>query len=87
MVMIYRVEIEKPAAKVLAKIATRDRVRITQRIYALAVDPRPAGCVNLQDCDGYRIRVGNYRVIYEVGDSIHIVAVTTIGHRREVYEK
>lgn len=83
--MTYRVEIRKSAAKALARIATKDRGRIAEAIKALANDPRPAGCKAMQDREGYRIRVGNYRVLYTVDDQVHVVDVISIGHRREIY--
>ena len=52
----------------------------------LAGTPRPSGCKKLHGADDtYRIRVGDYRIIYSVDDSIHIVAIERIRHRREVY--
>ena len=52
----------------------------------LEQDPRPLGCKKLKGRDAYRIRIGDYRVIYEIQDGKLIVTVITIGHRREVYE-
>jgi mRNA interferase RelE/StbE len=52
----------------------------------LELDPRPLGCKKLKGRDAYRIRIGDYRVIYEINDGRLIVTVVTIGHRREVYE-
>ena len=52
----------------------------------LELDPRPSGCKKLKGRDAYRIRIGDYRVIYEIQDSRLMVTVITIGHRREVYE-
>lgn len=84
--MTYRVTITKPATKALAKINQRDRGRIAEAIRSLADDPRPAGCKSLTNRDGYRIRIGTYRVIYRVADDVQIVTVTKVGHRREVYQ-
>lgn len=86
MVMTYRVEIAKPAARNLRRIHRTDRARIMQAIESLADDPRPAGTKNLQGMSGYRIRVGNYRIIYHVDDTVRVVAVTRVAHRREVYQ-
>jgi mRNA interferase RelE/StbE len=52
----------------------------------LEQDPRPPGCKKLKGRDAWRIRIGDYRVIYEINDGHLIVTVITIGHRREVYE-
>jgi mRNA interferase RelE/StbE len=59
--------------------------RIVEKIEALADDPRPAGSVKLTGHGAYRIRVGDYRVIYAVADDQLVVLVVEVGHRREVY--
>jgi len=81
----YEIEYETGAAKAIAKMERSIRVRIYAAVDALAVDPRPAGAVKLTGKDGYRIRVGNYRIVYTVADSIRVVTVTRVAHRREVY--
>ena len=63
----------------------RDRVR--KSIDALGSDPRPAGTVKLAGRDDYRIRVGDYRIVYAVDDAEHFVIVAHIAHRREVYRR
>ena len=60
--------------------------RIEDKMMELEQDPRPAGCKKLKGRDDYRIRIGDYLVIYEIQDGKLIVTVITIGHRREVYE-
>lgn len=83
----YSIEIETSAAKSLARIEQPFRDKISAGIDALAADPRPHGCVKLSGrTDAYRIRVGNYRVVYTVNDGIRIVRVEKIAHRREVYK-
>lgn len=82
----YKVEIEASAVKALMAINRPDQVKISQKIGALALDPRPAGVVKLTGVEGWRIRVGNYRVIYIIEDTVRIVTVTRIGHRRNIYE-
>ncbi len=86
-VTTYQVTIERTALRALERIERRDRDRITDAIRGLATDPRPAGCVALQGRAGYRIRVGSYRVVYEVDDGVRIVTVAKVGHRRDVYER
>lgn len=82
----YHVEIETSAVKALAKIAKPYRARIATAIAGLATDPRPNGCTKLSGTtDAYRIRIGDYRVVYTVSDSVRIVRVERIAHRREVY--
>lgn len=86
--MIYHVEIELAAAKQLSKIDRQFQARIYRAAMSLGVDPRPSGCVKLSGMsDVWRIRVGNYRIVYVVADSINIVTVTRIGRRRDIYER
>lgn len=59
--------------------------RIDNAIEALGSEPRPYNCKKLKDHDAWRIRVGEYRVIYEINDAAQMVVVVQIGHRREVY--
>lgn len=82
---MFTVEIETSALKVLSRIDLADRRRISERIRELAEDPRPSGVVKLTGVDGWRLRVGNYRIVYVIDDVAAIVTVTRIGHRREVY--
>jgi mRNA interferase RelE/StbE len=71
----------------LDRLASPTRRRVTKSILALAINPRPAGCRKLAGGEeDWRIRVGDYRVIYQVADSIRIVRITRVHHRREVYK-
>lgn len=84
----YHIVIELKAAKALTKIHPQYQSRIANAIDALSVEPRPDGCVKLTGTtNAYRVRVGDYRVVYEVADSINIVTVTRIGHRKDIYER
>ncbi len=83
----YRIEIKKSAAKELKKITNKDRERIIERIQGLAQDPRPVGSKKLSGEEKYRIRLGDYRILYQVFDDIVLVVVVKIGHRRDVYKK
>ena len=83
--MTYRVEILRSAQKQLAKVDRQDQSRIISAIRALADEPRPSGCKKLSGRPAWRIRVGMYRVIYEIHDDLLRVLVVAIGHRREVY--
>ena len=88
--MAYHVEIEASAAQALVKLARGNRgmaKRINRAIRGLAENPRPQGAVKLTSREGYRVRVGDYRVVYQITDSIRIVTVVRIGHRRDVYER
>jgi mRNA interferase RelE/StbE len=83
---MYQVVIEKQAQKQLAKISPPDYAKIVAALKDLANDPRPFGYKKLKGRPGYRIRVGDYRIIYQVKDNILTVFVLIIGHRRDVYE-
>lgn len=84
--MSYRVEISRRAAKSLRALPRKEQQRIRAVIDLLAENPRPPGCVALAGEDrAYRVRSGDYRVVYEVYDDRLIVQVVRLGHRREVY--
>lgn len=85
----YRILIKKSAAKELESIGgKKDRERIAQRILALADDPRPPGVEKLSGTsEKYRIRQGNFRVLYEIQDDALIVSVVKVGDRKEIYRK
>ena len=69
----------------LKEIPKQDVQRILERIDALRDDPHPPGSVKLSGKEYYRIRQGNYRVVYEVQDTRLVVIVIKVGHRREIY--
>jgi mRNA interferase RelE/StbE len=81
----YTVEILRAAQTQLAKIAKQDRGRIIAAIRSLANVPRPHGCKKLSGRSAWRIRVGTYRVLYEIHDDRLVVVVITLGHRKDVY--
>jgi mRNA interferase RelE/StbE len=81
----YKLLIKPSAAKELEAVPKKDRQRIVTKIRNLAVEPRPLGCERLSGHDVYRVRQGNYRVLYTVQDADLIVVIVMIGHRREVY--
>ena len=82
----YRIEIAATAEKQLKKIRREDEVRILRSISLLASEPRPGGCRKMSGYDDiYRIRVGNYRVIYEIDGKRIVVIILKIGHRKDVY--
>jgi mRNA interferase RelE/StbE len=83
----YQVVVSKPAAKEIEKLPADVVQRIIPQIAALADDPRPAGCIKLKgEKDLYRIRSGDYRVVYAVEDAVLVVDVRRVAHRREVYD-
>jgi mRNA interferase RelE/StbE len=82
----YRIEFVKQAAKQFKALPNQEQQRLKPKIDALAKDPRPTGIVKLSGQDDlYRIRVGNYRVIYSIQDNQLLVLVVKIGHRRDIY--
>ena len=83
---MYRVLLERAAEKDLARLTSQIHHRVIAAIQALAKNPRPSGCRKLAGShDDWRIRVGDYRVVYEITDAIRIVRINRVRHRREVY--
>ncbi|MBI5770622.1 MAG: type II toxin-antitoxin system RelE/ParE family toxin [Verrucomicrobia bacterium] len=83
---MYRVLLERGAEKDLARLSSEVHERVIAAITALALDPRPPGCRKLTGGKSdWRIRIGDYRVVYEIADAIRIVRVNRVRHRREVY--
>ena len=83
--MTYAIAILRRAQRELQRLPHEDYERVREAIRALAQNPRPTGCLALTGRAGWRIRVGNYRVIYEINDVQHTVTILHIGHRRDVY--
>ena len=83
----YNVELAKSAEKELRRIDGRYIPRIFAAVESLAKEPRPVGCKKLSGSDHtYRIRIGTYRVIYDIQESRLLVLVIKIGHRKDVYQ-
>lgn len=85
--MRYSVEIQPRALKVLKSLKLQDRLRIVAAIELLHTDPIPPKATRLKGSSNYRIRVGNFRIIYAVESRRLVVLVIDIGHRREIYRK
>ena len=83
--MTYAVDILRSAQKQLARIARQDHFRIIAAIQSLGLDPRPPGSKKLSGRPAWRVRIGPYRVIYEIHDERLVVLVIAVGHRKEVY--
>ena len=83
---MYEVLIEKNAQRQLEKIPEPDYSRVKKAILDLADNPRPHGCKKLKGRDGYRIRQGDYRIIYEIHDNVLTVLVLAAGHRKDIYD-
>ena len=84
--MTYRIEVAPSAARQLRKLDPVARRRVQAALELLAQDPRPSGAKKLAGGDGeWRVRTGDYRIIYEIRDDVLLVLVLAFGHRREVY--
>jgi mRNA interferase RelE/StbE len=85
-VISYRVALTASAEKELEGLPSKVVARIMARLEQLAATPRPPGCKKLKTGDNqWRLRVGDYRIVYEIDDTAKTVDVTRIAHRREVY--
>jgi mRNA interferase RelE/StbE len=83
---MYRVFLERAAERDLKRLASEIHDRVIAAIQALANNPRPPGCRKLVGGkNDWRVRVGHYRVVYEIADEIRVVRVNRVRHRREVY--
>ena len=83
---MYQVLFDKSAAKQLAKLPKKSYDKVKKSIEELTENPRPIGCLKLKgNGDAYRIRIGDFRVIYEIEDEVLIVVVVSVGDRKEVY--
>ena len=82
---MYKVRIERRAQKKLIKIPEPHYSKIKAAILDLRHDPRPKGCKKLKGRDGYRIRVTDYRIIYDIEDSVLLIDVIDLGHRKAIY--
>lgn len=83
--MTYRLAILRRAQKELAQLPSSSFQRVVDAVRELARNPRPPGCLKLSGREGWRIRIGDYRVVYEIDDEEPSVTVLHIGHRRDVY--
>jgi len=85
--LTYALFIEKRTQRTLSRIAKQDRERIADAIRRLADEPTPPGVKKLSGREAWRIRVGDYRILYEIYDERLVILVVDIGHRREIYHK
>jgi mRNA interferase RelE/StbE len=86
--MTHQVDMESQVLKQIRDLPVADQYRVLDRIKALAEEPRPNGCEKLAGMrDAWRIRSGNYRIVYRVDDAAEVVTVTRVGYRREVYRR
>ena len=83
----YRIEVRPAAVRALGKLDRDVQPRVRAAIALLAEDPRPPASRPLRGRLGYRVRLGDYRVIYTVADEVLLIVVVTLGHRRDVYDQ
>ena len=83
--MSWQIDIARDARKELAGLQPQMQVRISKAILALEKNPSPSGCKKLKNRDGFRIRIGDYRVLYLADTKLKKIVIGSIGHRREVY--
>lgn len=81
----YTIKISKKAEKQLDKLSDKVAKQLLKVIFELSNNPRPFGYIKLKGRDAYRIRKGNYRIIYEIYDDVLVVEIITIGDRKDVY--
>lgn len=81
----YELVFKKSVAKDLRRLPQQDVRRILERVRSLADEPRPFGCEKLSGLERYRVRIGIYRVIYEIQDRILLVLIVKVAHRSDVY--
>ncbi len=86
--MTFRIEIAPAAVRQLRKLDPAARRRVQAAIELLADQPRPSGARKLVGGDGeWRVRTGNYRIVYEIHDDVLLVLVVAVGHRRDIYRR
>ena len=83
--MSWQIDIVRDAHKELADLHPQMQVRISKAILALESNQFPSGCKKLKSRDGFRIRIGDYRVLYFADTKTKLIVIGAIGHRREVY--
>jgi mRNA interferase RelE/StbE len=84
--MAHLIEFKPCVDREIEALPREAQARVVKAVRALADNPRPRGCKKLKGRDAYRIRVGDYRVVYEIHDDVLIVLVVRVAHRREAYK-
>ncbi len=83
----YRIEIKKSAAKEISNLPAKYLKKVLNRIDKLSTNPRPIGSVKLSGKEKYRIRVGIYRILYQIFEEKLVVIVVKVAHRKDVYKR
>ena len=81
----YKVQVKKSAEKELRGIPKKDLLKILEKIKSLSDDPHPTGSIKLTNQEKYRLRVGNYRILYKIEENILTVFIVKVGHRKNIY--
>ncbi|MGF1676617.1 MAG: type II toxin-antitoxin system RelE/ParE family toxin [Richelia sp. RM2_1_2] len=85
--MSYDIQFSKSASKQIKKLSSEVQERIQTKIDNLAIEPRPDGVKKLKGRENaYRIRVGDYRIIYDIFDEVLLITVVEVGHRSNIYQ-
>jgi mRNA interferase RelE/StbE len=85
---VYRIFISASAEKALKRVPSKDQQRLAAAIWSLAVNPKPIGSKKLRGYEQtYRLRVGDYRIIYEIEDQKLIITVLKVGHCKDIYRQ
>jgi mRNA interferase RelE/StbE len=82
----YKIEFKKSAVKELNELDSKVIKRIISKIKTLASIPRPESCIKLTSEERYRIRIGNYRILYEIIDDLLIIYIVKVAHRKDAYK-
>ncbi len=82
---MYQLSLNNSVQKQLDKISYNEVKRISSKLLQLTHNPRPAGCKKLHSEKGYRMRIGDYRILYEIDDRRKTVTIFKIAHRKDVY--
>ena len=86
--MSYRIELSPAAVRQLRKLDRVAQRRVQAAIELLATEPRPGGAKKLVGGDGeWRVRTGDYRIVYEIRDGVLLILVVSVGHRRDIYQR
>jgi mRNA interferase RelE/StbE len=83
--MNYEVRLLSRAEKQLESLDSLPYQSVKKEIYSLRENPRPPGCCKLTNQPGWRVRAGDYRIVYEIDDKSRVVTVLNVGHRKEIY--
>ena len=83
--MPYSVVVTRTAQKAMAQLPLSVYERLRVALLQLGDVPRPDGCAKLRNREGWRIRIGNYRVIYEIDDTLRLITILHVGPRRDIY--